>query len=53
MLRQARLDLPDLPQHLIAHGIERRKIFLSDEDRDAFAERLSGFLAATKTQCLA
>ena len=53
MPRQARLDLPGLLQHVIARGIERRKIFLDDEDRDAFVGRLSRLLVATKTQCYA
>ncbi|MBI5442209.1 MAG: transposase [Deltaproteobacteria bacterium] len=53
MPRQARLDLPGLLQHVIARGIERRKIFLDDEDREAFVGPLSRLLVGTKTQCYA
>ena len=34
MLRSARLDQPGLLQHVIVRGIEKRDIFLDDEDRD-------------------
>jgi len=33
MPRQARLDAPGLLQHVMARGIERRKIFSDDKDR--------------------
>ena len=33
MPRQARLDAPGALQHVMARGIERRKIFLDDKDR--------------------
>ena len=35
MPRQARLDAPDLLQHVMARGIERREIFKDDKDRKA------------------
>ena len=40
MLRSARLDQPGLLQHVIVRGIEKRDIFLDDEDRDDFVRRL-------------
>jgi hypothetical protein len=33
MPRQARLDAPGALQHVMARGIERRKIFWDDKDR--------------------
>ena len=51
MPRQARLDAPGLLQHIIAWGIERRKIFRDDKDRAFFLERLALILEETQTQC--
>jgi len=34
-------------------GIERRKIFRDDDDREGFIKRLSGLLPETQTQCYA
>ena len=53
MLRIARLDTPDLLHHVMIRGIERRKIFNDDKDRENFIERLSILLPETKTQCYA
>ena len=53
MPRQARLDSPGLLQHVMARGIERRKIFLDDKDRESFLERFAGILEETQTQCYA
>ena len=39
MLRQARLDAPGTLRHVIARGIERRKIFLSAADYGDFLVR--------------
>ena len=41
MPRLARLDAPGVLQHVMGRGIERRKIFLSDRDRNDFIGRLS------------
>ena len=41
MLRLARLDAPGVLHHVMGRGIERRKIFLSDRDRNDFIGRLS------------
>ena len=53
MPRTARIDIPDLLQHVIVRGIERRDIFLDDDDKALFVERLSKLLIATGTDCLA
>jgi putative transposase len=53
MPRQARLDLPGLLQRVLVRGIERRKIFLDDEDRKAFLARLSELLVESDTDCFA
>jgi REP element-mobilizing transposase RayT len=39
--------------HIIVRGIERRKIFWDDEDRDSFVKRLSQVLTETQTDCFA
>lgn len=41
MPRLARLDAPGVLHHVIGRGIERKKIFLNDIDRDDFIDRLS------------
>jgi REP element-mobilizing transposase RayT len=53
MPRQARLDTPGVLQHVMARGIERRKIFWDDKDRSLFLERLAIILEETQTQCYA
>ena len=53
MPRTARIDIPNLLQHVIVRGIERRDIFLNDDDRRLFLERLSKLLIETGTECLA
>jgi len=53
MPRIARIDTPVLLHHVMIRGIERRKIFNDDKDRENFIERLSIFLPETKTQCYA
>jgi len=53
MPRQARLDAPGVLQHVMARGIERRKIFKDDNDRSSFLERLGIILEETQTQCYA
>jgi REP element-mobilizing transposase RayT len=53
MPRQARLDAPGVLQHVMARGIERRKIFWDDKDRTAFLERFGVILEDTQTQCYA
>ena len=53
MPRQPRLDAPGVLQHVMARGIERRKIFWDDKDRSSFLERLAIILEETQTQCYA
>ena len=53
MPRQARLDAPGVLQHVMARGIERRKIFWDDKDRSSFLERLAVILEETQAQCYA
>ena len=53
MPRQPRLDAPGVLQHVMARGIERRKIFWDDKDRSSFLERLALILEETQTQCYA
>ncbi len=53
MPRYARIDYPNLLQHVIARGIQRAKIFLEDEDREDFVARLDGLLKDTGTRCYA
>lgn len=42
MPRQPRLDAPGTLHHVMGRGIERTKIFQSDEDRSDFVNRLAG-----------
>ncbi len=53
MPRHARIDIPGLLQHVIVRGIERRDIFLVDNDREDFIERLFALLEETATVCYA
>ena len=53
MPRHARIDLPGLLQHVIVRGIERRKIFFDDIDREDLVARLSNLLGETQTVCYA
>ena len=52
MPRGPRPDMPGLLQHVIVRGIERRDIFVDDEDRNAFVRRLSSLLEETETELL-
>jgi putative transposase len=53
MPRQARLDAPGVLHYLMIRGIERRKIFLYDRDREDFLDRLATLLPETQTACYA
>jgi len=53
MPRAARLDIAGLLQHVIVRGIEKRDIFLDDDDRQFFLKRFSKLLLETETDCLA
>jgi REP element-mobilizing transposase RayT len=51
MPRKARIDAPGALHHIIGRGIERRRIFWDNEDRDRFVERLGIVLNETSTVC--
>jgi len=51
MPRKARIDAPGALHHIICRGIERRKIFIDNADRDNFLERLGIILNETLTPC--
>jgi len=53
MPRKARIDAAGALQHIIVRGIERRKIFWDDADRDFFVNRLGQVLIETHTDCFA
>src|SRR4030042_3621695 len=53
MPRKARIDAPGALHHIIIRGIERRKIFLCDADRDFFLERFGRIIKETHTSCFA
>ncbi len=53
MPRKARIDAPGALLHIICRGIERRKIFLNDIDRDDFVDRLSRIVCESETLCYA
>lgn len=47
------MDAPGALHHIICGGIERRKIFWEDSDRENFVQRLETILGATQTACYA
>jgi putative transposase len=53
MPRKARIDAPGALHHIIVRGINRRKIFFDDSDRDDFFDRLGGILSDSETACFA
>jgi len=53
MPRQSRLDAPGVLHHIMIRGIERRKIFMNDKDREDMLERLAELLPETQTACYA
>jgi len=53
MPRKARIDAPGALHHIIVRGINRRKIFFDDADRDDFLDRLGSILVDSKTACFA
>ena len=53
MPRKGRLDASGALHHIIVRGIERRKIFRDDSDRDNFLNRLGGILRDNQTRCFA
>jgi len=53
MPRKARIDAPGALQHIIARGIERRKIFQTKADYTDFLKRLGKIFDETGTRCFA
>src|SRR6185369_9058246 len=53
MPRSSRIDIPNLLQHVIVRGIERRDIFLSNDDRWDFRQRLQTLLQEMDVECFA
>ncbi len=52
MPRTARIDISGILQHVMVRGIEKSDIFLEDDDKTLFVERLSKLIIATGTECL-
>ncbi len=53
MPRKSRIDTAGALHHLIVRGIERRRIFRDDVDRDRFLDRLGALLKESRTICYA
>ena len=53
MPRKARIDAPGALHHIICRGIERRKIFIDDTDKNNLLSRLGRVLLETQTSCYA
>jgi REP element-mobilizing transposase RayT len=53
MPRKARIDAPGALHYIIMRGINRRKIFFDDTDRDDFLDRPGDILSDSKTPCFA
>jgi REP element-mobilizing transposase RayT len=53
MPRKSRIDAPGALQHIIIRGIEKKKIFLDQFDRENFIKRFGSILTETSTPCFA
>jgi hypothetical protein len=53
MPRQARIEAPSALHQITLRGIERKRIFEDDKDREDFLERLSGLVEETTMPCYA
>jgi putative transposase len=53
MPHRARIDAPGALHHVICRGIDCRRIFWEDSDRDDFLKRLEPILGETQTLCYA
>jgi hypothetical protein len=51
--RRARIDAAGALHHIICRGIERRRIYRGDSDRQDFVIRLGRILSETRTLCYA
>ena len=48
MPRKPRIDAPGMVHHIVARGIERRQIFIDDQDRNFFLGRLADLVLETE-----
>lgn len=53
MPRQARLDYPGALHHVVVRGIDRKKIFLNDSDKEDLLERLAFLIPESQMTCYA
>ena len=53
MPRTARLDAPGVLHHVMIRGIERRRIFRNNKDREDFIERLANLCPEMGMTCYA
>lgn len=53
MPRGPRLDVPGVLQHVMARGIERRRVVRDDQDRATFVRRLAAVVEHTGARCFA
>jgi putative transposase len=53
MPRTARIDAPGAAHHVMTRGIERREIFLDDQDRDDLLQRLNRLIPEWGGDCFA
>ena len=53
MPRTARLDAPGVLHHVMIRGIERRRIFRNNNDREDFIDRLEVLCPQMRTICYA
>ena len=53
MPRKARIDAAGALHHIIVRGIEGRKVFRDDADRENFLDRLADLIPKTRTRCFA
>ena len=53
MPRQARIDTPGALHHIMVRGIEGKKIFRDNNDREDFLKGLGKILPETSTPCYA
>ena len=53
MPRKARIDATGALHHIIVRGIEGRKIFRDESDRENFVDRLAALIPRTQTRCFA
>jgi len=51
MPRKARIDAPGALHHIICRGIERRRIYRDDSDRQDFLNRLGLILSEPRKTC--